>query len=131
VFEQASLCHETLRGRCNKATDVGKPRLLGQTNRCFAAATVHKQFKHTCGYTRLSVMGSEYTFFTTKNCNPNPAIINYDQWSLRLKFWLTLNSGGQKTFTGSRCTNEPSENIASRANRKLYRVSNEKVMIFR
>jgi hypothetical protein len=131
VFEQASLCHETLRVRCNKAMDVGKTRLRGRKNRCFAAATMHKQFRHTCGYTRLSVMGAEYKFFTTKNCNTNPAIINYDQWSLRLKFWLKLNSDGQATFAGSRCANEPSENIASPANRKLYWVSNEKVMIFR
>ena len=128
VFEHASLCYETLRESCNKATDVGKPRLRGRTYHCCAAATVHKQFKHTCVYTRLPVMGAEYKFFTTKKCNPNSPIINCDQWSLRLNFCLTLNSDGQAIFTGSRCTNEPRENIASRVNRKLYRVRQEKVI---
>jgi hypothetical protein len=135
VFEQASVCHETLRECYNKAIDVGKPRLRGRTIRCCAAAaavaTMRKQFKHTCGYTRLSVMGSEYKFFYHQNCNPNPAIINYHQWSVRLKFWLTLNSDSQATFTGSQCTNEPREYMESRENPKLYRVRQEKVMIFR
>ena len=41
-------------------------RLRGRTHHCCASATVHKQFKYTCVYTLLPVMGSEYKFYTTK-----------------------------------------------------------------
>jgi len=74
--------------------------------------------------------GQNINFLQPKICNPNPPIINYDQWSLRLNFCLTLNSDSQAIFTGSRCTNEPRGNIATRANLKLYRMRQQKVMIF-
>jgi hypothetical protein len=55
--------------------------------------------------------GQNINFLPPKKCNPNPPIINYDQWSLRLNFCLTPNSDGHTIFTGSRRTNEPRANI--------------------
>lgn len=66
VFEHVSLFYETSCECCNKAADVGKPRLRGRARHCCSTAIMNKQFKHICGYTRFPVMDSEYKFFTTK-----------------------------------------------------------------